>query len=549
MRAQRLCLLVVLFYASAWRVATIDRPFDYDDEATGASNGVFARNYLAFGLNGTHGIPVLTAGDPPPGTPLAYYPSHPPLVPLLISASYLLFGFGDWQTRLPSALASVGAVLMLYLLVQRVSALSAATVDKHSRRAGLFAAAIYAALPMNLYFGGMPEVLGSPFVLFSVMAVDAYLLFHDRHASRRWWWLVATFTLAALSDWPAFFLVPVFLIHFVATRPRGSWGWIIAFCAAACGLFAALYVYIAVAAQLSWTWMVPLVLNRSAIKTASQFSAREWWSTALTFNRHLHTVPVIVLSGAWLVTTMTGRLKADPTLFKPSPAPAQSSTTIVGAAFRRPASHRVAAILMAWGLLHVAVGRQGVFNHEWWWWPLTPGLAVTAALLVESAIAGLERRWALLVNAGATCAIAAFAIWTSTTTFRELFPTPAPRGFTTRDLGRAIRAAAPGRSDVALLVWSGFDPQIWFYGDRAVRANVWSVADLDRRLRDPTADLLFGFDQPWTGPATGLVFPLELRDDFKDLRARLRERYRIAPAPPEVEAAFEIYDLREVTPP
>ena len=538
MRAQRLCLLVVLLYASVWRVATIDRPFDYDDEATGASNGVFARNYLVFGLSRTHGIPVLTVGDPPPGTPIAYYPSHPPLVPLLISASYLLFGFGDWQTRLPSALASVGAALMLYLLVQRASAFVAATASKHSRRAGLIAAAIYTALPMNLYFGGMPEVLGSPFVLFSVMAVDAYLLFHDRQASRRWWWLVATFTLAALCDWPAFFLVPVLLVHFVTTRPRGSWGWIIGFCASACGLFAALYVYIAVAAQLPWTWMVPLVLNRSAIKTASLFSASQWWSTALTFNRHLHTSPVIVLSGAWLLIALMGRLKAAPT-----------SRVVVGAAFRRSGNHRAAAILIAWGLLHVAIGRQGVFNHEWWWWPLTPGLAVTAALLVESAIDGLERRACFLVNAGATCAIATFAIWTSTTTLHELFPTPAPQGFTTRDLGHAIRVAAPGRSDVALLVWSGFDPQIWFYGDRAVRANVWSVADLDQRLRDRTADLLFGFDQPWTGPATGLVFPLQRRDDFKELRALLRERYRIAPAPADVTDAFEIYDLRGVRSP
>jgi hypothetical protein len=503
-RVQRLCLLVILLYASVWRAVTIDRPFDYDDEATGASNGVFARNYLAFGLARTHGIPVLTVGDPPAGTPIAYYPDHPPLVPWLISSSYVLFGFGEWQTRLPSALASVSAALMLYLLVQRNS----------SRRAALIAAAIYAALPINLYFGAMPEVLGSPFVLFSLMAVDAYLLLHDRQAAGRLWWLLVTFTLAALCDWPAFFLVPIFLVHFLTTRPRGSWGWVIGFCAAACGVFAALYVYIAVAAQLPWTWMVPLVLHRSAISTTSSFSAGQWWSTALAFNRHLHTLPVILLSGLWL------------------------------AACARTSQARVAGILIAWGLLHVVIGRQGVFNHEWWWWPLTPGLAVTAALMIESLIVALERRPSVVANAIATCAIVVFAIWTSAVSWHELFPNPAGRAFTTRDLGRAIRSAAPGPSDLALLAWSGFDPQIWFYSDRAVRADVWSVADLERRLREPTADLLFGFDQPWTGPATGLVFPLQLRDDFKELRTFLREHYRIVPAPDDVTAQFEVYDLR-----
>jgi hypothetical protein len=76
-----------------------------------------------------------------------------------------------------------------------------------------------------------------------------------------------------------------------------------------------------------------------------------------------------------------------------------------------------------------------------------------------------------------------------------------------------------------------------------VRANVWSVADLERRLREPTADLLFGYDQPWSGPATGLVFPLQLRDDFTELRAFLRDHYGLVSAPADVAAKFEVYDL------
>src|SRR5262245_50406469 len=100
MRHHRL-LLLVLICAAAWRGITIDRPFDYDDEATGAAYGVFARNHLDLGLIRTRGIPVLTVGDPPSGTPHAFYPHHPPLAPLLIALAYLLFGFGEWQTRLP----------------------------------------------------------------------------------------------------------------------------------------------------------------------------------------------------------------------------------------------------------------------------------------------------------------------------------------------------------------------------------------------------------------------------------------------------------------
>ena len=40
-------LLIVLAYAAAFRLMTLNRPFDYDDEATGGSfYGLLARNYL-----------------------------------------------------------------------------------------------------------------------------------------------------------------------------------------------------------------------------------------------------------------------------------------------------------------------------------------------------------------------------------------------------------------------------------------------------------------------------------------------------------------------
>jgi len=523
---QRLCLLIILVYAAAWRATSIDRPFEYDDESTGAAYGVFARNYLTFGLAETRALPVMTVGQPPPNTPLTFYRDHPPLVPLLIALTYLPFGFGEWQTRLLSALASVGAVWVLYRLVTR----------EHSARAGLIAAAIYAATPMNLYFGGMPEVLGAPLVFFSLLAVDGYLSLHDRPTTRRLAWLSGAFAAAALCDWPAFFLVPVLLIHFMATRPRRSWGWMLAFGAVAFAVFVAVYVYIALAARLPWNWMVPLFLHRSAIGT-SPFTTWQWWSTAVTFNRHLHTAPVLVLSALWLLTDfLPPRFQARWSL---------SETMWPGGA----------RILIAWGLLHVVVGRQGVFNHEWWWWMLTPGLAVTAALLLDSIVTILEQRWSSTPRAKAirphrgygapvaAAAIIVFTLWTSVSTYKELFPDRRDERFTTRELGEAIRAAAPQRDDLALLVWTGFDPQIWFYGDRAVRANVWSIADFERRLEQPTADLLFGFEQPWTGPATGLVFPVQFHDALKELRDFLRRRYRLAALAPPLDRKFDVYDL------
>jgi hypothetical protein len=93
-------------------------------------------------------------------------------------------------------------------------------------------------------------------------------------------------------------------------------------------------------------------------------------------------------------------------------------------------------------------------------------------------------------------------------------------------------------------VWSGFDPQIWFYGDRAVRTNVWSVSDLERLLQEQTADLMFGFQQRWTGPATGVVFPVHFREEMQELRDFLQRRYQRVPLASPLEEKFDVYDLR-----
>ena len=468
-----------------------------------------ARNYLRIPWSRTHAIPVLTVGNLR-GAPLVFYPDHPPLVPLLIAGVYARFGVGDWQTRLPASLATIATAYALYLLLARAG----------SARAGLLAAAVFAAMPMNLYFGGLPEVVGMPMVLFVVVTVLVYAELHRRPTGRRCALLLATFTLAAVSDWPAFVLVPVLSAHFVLTRPIRTWPLIAAFGAGATALFALLYTYIAWAADLPWTWMLPLFEGRAAIGVPAPFTAREWWATTLAFNRDVHTLPVLVVAAAWIAVPV---LRAR--------APAHSAT--------------IASILLAWGVLHVAIARQGVFNHEWWWSPLTPGLAVAAALTIEGAISFVEERtWAGAGSITAAVLTVAFATWTIRASYGEL--NGSAHETTTVDLGRAIRAAAPNPNDVALLVWGGDDPQLWFYGDRPLKLNVWSVEDMVARLGSEHSDLVFSYEQPWLPPPardTGVVFPAEERDVLQKLYDYLRARYRRIALPADLATKFEIFDI------
>jgi Dolichyl-phosphate-mannose-protein mannosyltransferase len=516
---KKLALPAILAYAIAFRLVALDRPFHYDDEATGGSfYGIAARNYLRWPWTGTHGIPVLTVGRLA-GVPLIFYPDHPPVVPLLIFPMYRMFGVGEWQTRLPTSVATVVAIGILYRLMRRFG----------NGRTALVAAAVFAATPMVLYFGGQPEVLGMPLVLCALLTVYAYLTFHREGSRAAFARLLGAFTLAAASDWPAFILVPVLVAHFAATRPRREWGWMLMFGAVASVEFALLYIGIAAAANLPWDWMVPLVKGRAALGITAPFTARDWLWTAWIFNRHCHTLPLVVAAAAWVALHGAGVVPR-----------AQPGAT-------------AARLLLVWGVLHVLIGRQGVYNHEWWWWPLTPGLAAAAALLADATLNALERRGSTparpawpLPSAALILAVTAFAAWTTVTEYRQLYPSSqGDDSFTTLQLGRAIQAAAPGPNDLAMLAWSGEDPELWFYGDRPLRTNIWTVDDFLASVSGPEADLAFGYPQPWPARATGIVLPLVSIGTTAGLRAYLATRYPVVRLPRDLAEQFEVFDLRQ----
>lgn len=507
----RLLLAIVVLYTGGFRLLVLDRPFEYDAEGAGCLYGLLARNYLRFDWAQTYGIPVLTVGHPP-GAPIVFYPDHPPLVPLLIVPIYAMFGVGEWQTRLPISLVTVAAVYVLYRLLAGVG----------TPRAGVTAAALFAATPMTLYFGGFPDVIGMPLVLFVLLSVIGYLHFHRDPGFTTFVPFVAAFMLAGLCDWPAYIIVPVFLAHFVATRPRGQWPWIVAFCFTACVLFAALYVYIALATNSPWDWMAPLFSRRSAIVGQNRFTLTQWLAAAMAFNRTYHTLPLLVATSLWLVMFGVRIRRSQP-----------------GAT--------VARLLIAWGVLYVLIGSKAVYDHEWVWSLLTPGIVAATALLIDAMLHTAEQRgFAKAAGGIVALVLVLFASWTGYTTFRMLYPIAGDRPFHPMELGRAIQAAAPDSTNVALLVTGEeAEPQLWFYGDRPLRTRVWSIPDFQRRLHDDTVDLVYEFDvQPWKGAATGIVFPRVWGHDLATFRAYLAQRYPLTPLPADVANKFEVFDLR-----
>jgi len=270
--------------------------------------------------------------------------------------------------------------------------------------------------------------------------------------------------------------------------------------------------------------MAPLIGRRSALLGGEQRPWTLWWRQAISANLTYHSFPVLLVSG---VCVAFG-LRSD----------------------RSRAAATMARLLLAWAVTYAVIASKALYDHEWAWMPFTPGLAIATALAIEWLLVAAEQlRVARIATWSVAVLITLFAISTWRSTSARLNPRNERARYTPMDMGLAIRAAAPDRDNVALIV-GGEDAnaQLWFYGDRALRTKVWSVQDFEDRLLDQTVDLPYYFEeQPWDGRATGIVFPREAAGRFTTLRALLKQRYRLTSLPPALKQHFEVFDLRETT--
>lgn len=121
---------------------------------------------------------------------------HPPLYFLLVKL-FLFLGGSEFVVRLPSALCSMGAVVVLYLIGR----------DLFDQRVGLVSAFIMTVSPLQLFYAQEARMYAQ-LLLLTGFSVWAFI--HALQNNRRQWWglFVVSVTLASYT---AYFSFPVFL--------------------------------------------------------------------------------------------------------------------------------------------------------------------------------------------------------------------------------------------------------------------------------------------------------------------------------------------------
>ena len=171
-------------------------------DANGACWSQSAHNTLCAGLLATAGVPSAFYFGTPPIPHDRYYTHHPPLLSLLLTALFGVFGEKESVARmLPITFSLIGAAL-LWLLVRNCA----------SDRTATFCVLFFAAMPMELRYGRMVnfESVNLVWMLGGLLC----LRYWEQTGRQRWRLLMlGAFALSLWTDWLGYLFVLVLCIH------------------------------------------------------------------------------------------------------------------------------------------------------------------------------------------------------------------------------------------------------------------------------------------------------------------------------------------------
>ncbi len=203
-------LLLILIFAAIILSINLNKPFigHHDWNSVWYSN--IARNFTRYGFIQTK-FGQVTNNDFVSAPYFSYFTHYPPLLPILISISFRVFGIHEWSARLVPLLFSLGTIAAVYFL----------TLKFFDKKTAILASAISTVLPIMIYFGKMPvqEVLTIAPVLF---AIYLYFNFVEKPNRTNFIKLVTGLILSHLINWPGYYVTPLFFVHYLIFGKAGN---------------------------------------------------------------------------------------------------------------------------------------------------------------------------------------------------------------------------------------------------------------------------------------------------------------------------------------
>ena len=449
--------IAIVLLAGAAMLPGLASPWIGYHDWNGAVWSLFARNFLRYGYADLHFGHAYFSGPLP--QQIGYYTHHSPLITIVLTEVYRLFGVHEAVARTAAAMVGLITAGLFYVLVREY-------FDEVTAVAALV---FYALCPMHLYFARMynHEVFGLFGIVLCLHAYRRWVRSGSRGALAA---LAASFILATATAWPAYYLTVLLPVHYrwTVASPRRT---------ATLGatlLGISLLTFALFLAHGYWLKGPDLFhdVQRSVLKAL--FSNRLDWGPEFTTvdfleeevkrTLRLFTRPVVALAavGAMyaLGTAATER--------------------------RLDAASGLLLLLLVFGALHVSLSKQEAMGHDYYLYYLLPGVALAAGVAIRLIAAARVRpvyRWVTLV------AIAASFVFLSARTTRAIHRDVMAERRRDVELGRWIHDHSDFATPV-LLNFAAEGPFVMFYADRELVEDVQTVDALERRKSAPALIVL-----------------------------------------------------------
>ena len=190
-------LLLILILASILLSINLNKPFIGHHDWNGAFWGSQARRYLNYFS--------LYSKEQDIKFNQIFFSNYTPLLPLIFTLSALIFGLSEFSMRVVPLVFSLIMIIFIYKIGKAI----------YSKSVGLLAAVFAIVTPMFIYFGKLPD--HEPIVV-SLITITFYFYLTSAKQKKLLRIFLFFLTVSLLESWPAFFLVPPFVLFSIFIR-------------------------------------------------------------------------------------------------------------------------------------------------------------------------------------------------------------------------------------------------------------------------------------------------------------------------------------------
>lgn len=351
--------LFILSLSAAWLWINIDKPFIGQHDWNGVVYGQQARNYLRYGYLKLGFAPVNNAGIVNEDAEFVYDNHYPPLLPILLSFSFRIFGVHEWSARLVPVIFSLATVVMVIKLGKMFGAAAS------GYRAGL----LMSVTPMFIYYGKMTvhEILILPLVL---AGFYFYFRWRDSGGNRNLVGSILSLITAQLVGWPGYYPALIIFIYHLFTASSNTKWQMAPLLGLSAGMFGLFLIYSFRLDESQVGDLVNIFLMRigaGSRASAWPFTWIDFLEMQLRYSVNLMTLTLLLLSGAWLFRLMVKILR---------PKIRKNDIRVL--------------MLGIFAFIHIMLFRNLAWLHEYMLFYTLPFLAISASLLLGEVLTSLK---------------------------------------------------------------------------------------------------------------------------------------------------------------